>query len=79
MAASWKGHIEVVKSLVEAGANINHTNKVGIYATVITCTINCTHPPIMLHIIVHVIAIMMSSQSFNMNTYNCKVMHKHGQ
>ena len=31
MAASWKGHIEVVKSLVEAGANINHTNKVGIY------------------------------------------------
>ena len=31
MAASWKGHVEVVKSLIEAGANINHTSKVGIF------------------------------------------------
>ena len=31
MAASEKGHVEVVKSLVEAGANINHTSKVGRY------------------------------------------------
>ena len=29
MRASEKGHVEVVKSLIEAGANINHTNKVG--------------------------------------------------
>ena len=30
MVASQKGHIEVVRSLIKAGANINHTNKVGI-------------------------------------------------
>ena len=29
MIASEKGHDEVVKSLIEAGANINHTNQVG--------------------------------------------------
>jgi ankyrin repeat protein len=29
MAASWKGHVEVVKSLIDAGANISHSNKVG--------------------------------------------------
>ena len=28
MAASQQGHVEVVKSLIEAGANINHTGKV---------------------------------------------------
>ena len=32
MIASWKGHVEVVRSLIEAGANINHTNKVGTHA-----------------------------------------------
>ena len=26
MRASEKGHVEVVRSLMEAGANINHTN-----------------------------------------------------
>ena len=31
MKASEKGHVEVVKSLIEAGANISHTNKVGIH------------------------------------------------
>ena len=29
MIASEKGHDEVVKTLIEAGANINHTNQVG--------------------------------------------------
>ena len=29
MAASCKGHVEVVKSLIEAGANVDHINKVG--------------------------------------------------
>ena len=32
MAASEKGHLDVVKALIEAEANINHTNKVGICA-----------------------------------------------
>ena len=36
MAASMKGHVEVVKSLIEAGANISHTNKVGIHHSYIT-------------------------------------------
>ena len=31
MIASEKGHVEVVKSLIQAGANINHTNKVGMH------------------------------------------------
>ena len=31
MAACEKGHVDMVKSLIEAGANINHTSKVGIY------------------------------------------------
>ena len=30
MTASNKGHLDVVKTLIEAGANVNHTNKVGI-------------------------------------------------
>ena len=29
MVASEKGYVEVVKSLIQAKANINHTNKVG--------------------------------------------------
>ena len=31
MIASMKGHVEVVKSLIEAGATISHTDKVGIH------------------------------------------------
>ena len=31
MTASDKGHLDVVKTLIEAGANVNHTNKVGEY------------------------------------------------
>ena len=29
MAASYIGHLDVVKTLIKAGANVNHTNKVG--------------------------------------------------
>ena len=28
VAASHNGHLEIVKSLIEAGANVNHTTKV---------------------------------------------------
>ena len=31
MKASEKGHLDVVKTLIAAGANVNHTNKVGEY------------------------------------------------
>ena len=41
MAASMNGHVEVVKSLIEAGANINHTNKVGTY-TILLHSNRCT-------------------------------------
>ena len=30
MTASDEGHLDVVKTLIEAGANVNHTNMVGI-------------------------------------------------
>ena len=30
MTASGNGHLDVVKTLIEARANVNHTNKVGI-------------------------------------------------
>ena len=54
MKASWKGHVEVVKSLIEAGANINHTNKVGIFRLLLH-SIRCTPIiAIVLHVFVHV-------------------------
>ena len=34
MIASQNGHLDVVKTLIEAQANVNHTNKVSIQATV---------------------------------------------
>ena len=30
MIASEKGNLDVVKTLIEAGANVNHSNKVGV-------------------------------------------------
>ena len=30
MKASDTGHLDVVKTLIEAGANVNHCNKVGL-------------------------------------------------
>ena len=41
MVASEEGHVEVVKSLIQAGANINHTNKVGTH-TILLHSIRCT-------------------------------------
>ena len=42
MTASDKGHLDVVKTLIEAGANVNHTNKVAKYmhrCGICTCTL----------------------------------------
>ena len=61
MKASKKGHVEVVKSLIEAGANINHTNKVGIFRLLLY-SIRCTpFIAVVHHIFVHVCHNMMSS------------------
>ena len=43
MKASEEGHVEVVRSLIEAGANINHTNKVGMHSNY-CCTLLNAHP-----------------------------------
>ena len=40
MASSCKGHLDVVKTLIEAGANVNHSDKVHIWVYICTCT--CT-------------------------------------
>ena len=37
MTACQKGHAEVVKSLIDAGANISHTNQVGIHTVIELC------------------------------------------
>ena len=39
MIASAKGHFDVVKTLIEAGANVSHTNKVGKYMYNVHCTL----------------------------------------
>ena len=48
MIASDKRHLDVVKTLIAAGANVNHSDKVSIntciYSVVVyTCTCTCTH------------------------------------
>ena len=43
MIASQEGHVEVVRSLIAAGPNINHTNKVGIHA-LYHCILLYAHP-----------------------------------
>ena len=47
MVASEMGHVEVVKSLIQGGANINHTNKVCAH-TILLHSIRCT-PCIAMH------------------------------
>ena len=43
MVASNEGHLEVVKTLVGAGANVNQTNKVGIYTVFSVTMCTCYH------------------------------------
>ena len=58
MTASDKGHLDVVKTLIEAGANVNNTNKVGKYLHC-CCTCTCTHVPLVLYTHVYMYVIMM--------------------
>ena len=47
IVASRKGHVEVVRSLIEAGVNINHTDKVGTRThTLFDCTPLDAHSPL---------------------------------
>ena len=41
MAAIEEGHVDVVRSLIQAGANVNHTDKVGTH-TILLHSIRCT-------------------------------------
>ena len=40
MRASEKGHLDVVKTLTEAGANVNQTSKVGLCAYSVYSLVN---------------------------------------
>ena len=46
IVASRKGHVEVVRSLIEAGVNINHTDKVGTRIHCFFCTPVDAHSPL---------------------------------
>ena len=54
MVASQKGHVEVVRSLIDAGANINHTNKVGIHPHCYCTLLNAPFIAVVLQMFVHV-------------------------
>ena len=64
MIASQKGHFDVVKALIEAGANVNHTDEVftsnctlymaTVYIALHVVPLNCIHVH-MVHTYVHVI------------------------
>ena len=49
LKASYEGHLDVVKTLIEAGANVSHTNKVGKYMHCCTFTCTCTYSPLASH------------------------------
>ena len=53
MKTSLKGHLDVVKALIEAGANVNYTNKVSKYMHC-CCTCTCIHFHIVSQACVHV-------------------------
>ena len=42
-AASYKGHLNIVKTLMEAGANINHADEVSIHRHTVYDIIVCDH------------------------------------
>ena len=56
MKASDIGHLDVVKTLIEAGANVNHTSKVGINICMHCCT--CTHFPFVSQACIHMFTCM---------------------
>ena len=43
MASTYKGHLDIVKSLIEAGSNVHQTNKVGRYKFVPSMFLICSH------------------------------------
>ena len=47
MTAIYKGHLDVVKTLIEAGANVNQTIKVGICTAVAMAACHPTDVAIM--------------------------------
>ena len=41
MIAILNGHLDIVKTLFEAGVNVNYTDKVGIYALLLSWFLLC--------------------------------------
>ena len=70
MIASEIGHLDVVKTLIEAGANVNNTNKVGKYMQC-CCTCTCTHVPLVLYTHVYMYVIMMPWVQMQVLKYVC--------
>ena len=79
MNACSKGHLDVVKTLIEAGANVKHTNKVGKYLHCCTSTCACTytHIPLVFGLVytrLHVCLndAMDTNAGFKISTCTCK-------
>ena len=65
MIASYNGHLDVVKTLIEAGANVNHTNKVGKY-------MHCCYTVLLYHTLVFIqVYAVCHNNAMGSNYYTC--------
>ena len=61
--AAEKGHLQVVQKLLQAGANVNHQNKVmTIYSSFMYVLLSRCSKPTIIHVYVHV-PVMLNTDS----------------